>query len=203
MCIEPEDSERLSRQKESGVFCWIDRMKKKQDPCAASSPTYTQARPTGSLYPKSHQERYAKLLGQMPYERFSVAALCRPGRDHSGHLYLHYLSLDLVLNELLDEAVFIADNVCARMSFEERMKYLASIFVHGSVQDLKEKACLLAPCRRIVNVTRYRVLFQSPAGLCCVLWCGMLSADRVPPVFAPVKNLLEGSYPPIQRLFHL
>lgn len=104
-----------------------------------------------------------ELLAQMPYEKITVAALCRQAEITRATFYLHYLSLDSVLNELLEEAVYIADKVCAKMSFEERMQHLGELSRWGSAQDLKERECLLAPCQRIADDPRYRVLFQDPA----------------------------------------
>lgn len=104
-----------------------------------------------------------ELLAQMPYEKVTVAALCRQAEITRATFYLHYLSLDAVLNELLDEAVCIADKACEKMSFEQRMQHLGELSRYGSAQDLKERECLLAPCQRIADDPRYRVLFQDPA----------------------------------------
>lgn len=104
--------------------------------------TESHARKTdrrASYTQKVIKDALLELLGQTPYEKITVAALCRQAEITRATFYLHYLSLDAVLNELLDEAVAVADKVCADMSYEERMGRLAYIAAHGSVRDLKER----------------------------------------------------------------
>ena len=127
--------------------------------------TESHARKTdrrASYTQKVIKDALLELLEQTPYEKITVAALCRQAEITRATFYLHYLSLDAVLNELLDEAVVVADKVCADMSYEERMGRLAYIAAHGSVRDLKERECLLSPCQRIADDPRYRVLFLDP-----------------------------------------
>ena len=127
--------------------------------------TESHARKTdrrASYTQKVIKDALLELLGQTPYEKITVAALCRQAEITRATFYLHHLSLDAVLNELLDEAVAVADKVCADMSYEERMGRLAYIAAHGSVRDLKERECLLSPCQRIADDPRYRVLFLDP-----------------------------------------
>ena len=103
-----------------------------------------------------------ELLEKQPYEKLTVAALCRQAEVTRSTFYLHYQSLDEVLNELLDEALMAAEAASNDMSVRERMAAVAELLKTGTAGDLRRNERLLGPCQRVADDPKYRAIFQDP-----------------------------------------
>lgn len=103
-----------------------------------------------------------ELLEKQHYERITVAALCRQAEITRATFYLHYKSLDEVLNELLDEALMVAESVIRKEDLATRMDALEQLAATGNADDLRRNEQLLGPCQRVADDPKYRAIFQDP-----------------------------------------
>lgn len=103
-----------------------------------------------------------ELLGKQHYERITVAALCRQAEITRATFYLHYQSMDEVLNELLDEALMVAEGIIHQANLPERMEALSKIVKTGTANDLRRNEQLLSPCQRVADDPKYKTIFQDP-----------------------------------------
>ena len=103
-----------------------------------------------------------ELLATQTYDTITVAALCRQAEITRATFYLHFQDLNSVLDELLDEALMVAEAASNDMSVEERMTTLRKILKSGSIKDLKKNERLLGPCQRVADDPKYRAVFQGP-----------------------------------------
>lgn len=96
-----------------------------------------------------------ELLAQMSFDRITVANLCRTADITRTTFYLHFANLTEVLDELLADALQVAEN--------DRLKkgdpHTPFITKDGSVELVKEYDALLPMCQRIADLPKYRVLF--------------------------------------------
>ena len=101
-----------------------------------------------------------ELLEEQSYEKITVASLCRQAEITRATFYLHYQSLDEVLDELMDEALMTAEAAAHEMSTEERMEKLKKVVQAGDVQTIRENEWLLSPCQRVADDPKYRAIFE-------------------------------------------
>lgn len=101
-----------------------------------------------------------ELIDEKPYEKINVAELCRRAEISRATFYLHYDSIDEVLDDVIDDALL----------FSERGK--------GTVIDVLDRARkhagktdsgnddpqpVLPACQRIADSERYHRLFMDPS----------------------------------------
>lgn len=104
-----------------------------------------------------------ELLEESPYEKITVASLCRRAEITRATFYLHYDGLDMILNELLDEALMVVEESIRSMSTAERHARLEQLIRSGGDwRDLRKNEHLLSPCQRIADAPKYRAIFQNP-----------------------------------------
>ncbi len=103
-----------------------------------------------------------ELLEEGPYEKITVASLCRQAEITRATFYLHFQSLDEVLNELLDEALAVAESIVRQADFSERMEAQEGLLKSGTAEDLRRNQWMLSPCQRVADDPKYRVIFQDP-----------------------------------------
>lgn len=101
-----------------------------------------------------------ELLEQQPFEKITVAALCRQAEITRATFYLHFQDINAVLDELLDEALMVARAASRDMSIEARMEQLEDIARSGDTARLRENERLLGPCQRVADDPKYRAIFQ-------------------------------------------
>lgn len=101
-----------------------------------------------------------ELLEEQPFEKITVAALCRQAEITRATFYLHFSDLNAVLDELLDEALMVARAAARDMSTTDRMAGLRDIVRAGDPQALQRNECLLGPCQRVADDPKYRSIFQ-------------------------------------------
>lgn len=100
-----------------------------------------------------------ELLEKDPYERINVTAVCRQAEITRATFYLHYSNMNDVLDDVIREALEIAERNGSAGSFETRMASLISALKNGPAA-LKGNEQLLFPCQRIADSPKYRPLFS-------------------------------------------
>lgn len=103
-----------------------------------------------------------ELLEEQPFEKITVAALCRQAEITRATFYLHFQDINEVLDELLDEALMVAEAASNDMEVGERMNALVQIVHTGDHGALRRNERLLSPCQRVADDPKYRAIFQDP-----------------------------------------
>ena len=103
-----------------------------------------------------------ELLEEQPFEKITVAALCRQAEITRATFYLHFSDINAVLDELLDEALMVTEAAAADMKVEARMSAIMELVRSGSAEDLRRNERLLGPCQRVADDPKYRAIFQDP-----------------------------------------
>ena len=103
-----------------------------------------------------------ELLEQDSFDKITVAALCRQAEITRATFYLHFQSLDEVLNAVLDDALMVAESAAKEMTMGERMNALEQLIQTGDAKDLRRNEHLLSPCQRVADNPKYRAIFQDP-----------------------------------------
>ena len=99
-----------------------------------------------------------ELLGQEPYNRLNVTMVCRQAEITRATFYLHYSGLDEVLDEVIGEALELAEEAGDPSDYETRMQRLMQV-LSGGPQALRGNEQALPPCQRIADHAKYRALF--------------------------------------------
>lgn len=100
-----------------------------------------------------------ELLETESFTRINVSMLCRQAEITRATFYLHYADLNEVLDEVILEALEIAENSGNMESCESREKQLRAV-LKGGPDALKGNEQFLAPCQRIADHPKYRSLFS-------------------------------------------
>ena len=100
-----------------------------------------------------------ELLEKNPYDKINVTLLCRQAEITRATFYLHYADLNEVLDEVIAEALDLAEQSGIPESFETRESRLRTVMQNGP-QALRGNEKLLAPCQRIADAPKYRSLFM-------------------------------------------
>lgn len=103
-----------------------------------------------------------ELLEHDSFDKITVASLCRQAEITRATFYLHFQSLDEVLNAVLDEALMVAESAAREMTMTERMIKLEQLAQTGTADDLRRNEHLLSPCQRVADNPKYRTIFQDP-----------------------------------------
>ena len=101
-----------------------------------------------------------ELLEQNSFDKITVASLCRQAEITRATFYLHFQSLDEVLNEVLDDALMVAETAAHEMTMSERMAVLERLIQNGTADDLRQNEHLLSPCQRVADNLKYLTVFQ-------------------------------------------
>ena len=100
-----------------------------------------------------------ELLSETTYEKINVTLLCRQAEITRATFYLHYADLNEVLDEVIGEALEIAEHETSELAPEVRNRKLMEILENGP-QALRGNEKYLAPCQRIADHPKYRSLFM-------------------------------------------
>ena len=117
-----------------------------------------------------------ELLEEMPYEKINVTRLCAQAEITRPTFYLHYADLNEVLDEVIADALEIAEHSGNAEDFETRSRRLRAVMEEGP-QALRGNEQLLAPCQRIADAPKYRSLFRDD-GLSYYIIRRMYLAER-------------------------
>ena len=100
-----------------------------------------------------------ELLESNPYDKINVTMLCRQAEITRATFYLHYADLNEVLDEVIAEALDIAEHSGTMEDFETRDRRLRAVMENGP-QAIRGNEKYLAPCQRIADAPKYRSLFM-------------------------------------------
>ena len=100
-----------------------------------------------------------ELLESNPYDKINVTMLCRQAEITRATFYLHYADLNEVLDEVIAEALDIAEHSGTMEDFETRDRHLRAVMENGP-QAIRGNEKYLAPCQRIADEPKYRSLFM-------------------------------------------
>lgn len=97
------------------------------------------------------KDAFLKLVRQDGYSRLTVTNLCREADITRSTFYIHYNSLNDVLNEVLDDALMLNNDTSPAL-------------VSGSttVNYLKQNESLIPVCQRIGDSNKYQDLLMDP-----------------------------------------
>lgn len=100
-----------------------------------------------------------ELLEEKTYDRINVTTLCKQAEITRATFYLHYGDLNEVLDEVIREALDIAEHSAEAEEYDIRRAILMSKLKNGP-EALKGNEQFLAPCQRIADHPKYRALFM-------------------------------------------
>lgn len=106
------------------------------------------------------KEALLELLEEQPFEKITVASLCRQAEITRATFYLHFPDIDTVLDELLDEALMMAEATINDIDITVRMDGLKKIVHSDDWKQLRQNENLLGPCQRVADDPKYRAIFQ-------------------------------------------
>ena len=100
-----------------------------------------------------------ELLAEMPFEKITVAALCRRADIVRTTFYLHYDSLTDVIKELADDAVLAASGTGSKNIKD--LSILAREMNKSTDPELLAPYMSLLPvCQRVADDPKYKVMFR-------------------------------------------
>jgi hypothetical protein len=123
-------------------------------------PSGTRKTDRRTLYTRNVvKDSLLELLGKNTFDNITVAAVCKQAEITRATFYLHYDNLSAVLDEVLDDALLIAeqdsDNPITGM-----LNMLKLITDNPKLSALQEHDILLPACQRVASNPKYRVVFQ-------------------------------------------
>ncbi len=95
-----------------------------------------------------------ELKKDLPYDKISVKQLCEKAEISRATFYLHYDSIDDVLDEVLDDALLFSEGATGNAID------LIDIIQSGRIQSIQENEAILPACQRIADSDRYHDLFM-------------------------------------------
>lgn len=126
-----------------------------------TNPTSPRKTDRRTIYTRNTvKDALLELLEEQPFEKITVAALCRQAEITRATFYLHFTDIDAVLGELLDEALMIAEAAANDMKVADRMDELKKITHSGDWEQLRQNERFLGPCQRVADDPKYRTIFQ-------------------------------------------
>ena len=97
-------------------------------------------------------------LAEKSFEQITVTDVCRRAEVTRATYYIHYQSLTEVLDELLNDALQMADQDCQKQ--DEDALQIMSLLAEEKADYLKEKESLLPVCHRVAQLPKYQVIFH-------------------------------------------
>ena len=97
-------------------------------------------------------------LAEKSFEQITVTDVCRRAEVTRATYYIHYQSLTEVLDELLNDALQMADQDCQKQ--DEDALQIMSLLAEGTADYLKEKESVLPVCHRVAQLPKYQVIFH-------------------------------------------
>ena len=97
-------------------------------------------------------------LAEKSFEQITVTDVCRRAEVTRATYYIHYQSLTEVLDELLNDALQMADQDCQKQ--DEDALQIMSLLAEETADYLKEKEALLPVCHRVAQLPKYQVIFH-------------------------------------------
>lgn len=97
-------------------------------------------------------------LGEKNFEQITVTDICRRAEITRATYYLHYQTLTEVLDELLSDALQMAEEKCQNPDSD--ILQILSLLADEAAVDLKGKNTMLPVCHRVAQLPKYQVIFR-------------------------------------------
>ena len=104
------------------------------------------------------KDSFLELMKDNPFHKINVSMLCKQAEITRATFYLHYADLNEVLDEVIQEALDIAERNAEDRDYEAEQAMLMRTLKNGP-EALKGKEYLLPPCQRVADDPKYRPLF--------------------------------------------
>lgn len=97
-----------------------------------------------------------ELTNRIPYEKINVTMLCKQADIARATFYLHYDSLDEVLDAVIDDALLFSERA------DGTVVDLLDALKDSSLRELRDHEEILPACQRIADSDKYHHLFMDP-----------------------------------------
>ena len=97
-------------------------------------------------------------LGEKNFEQITVTDICRRAEITRATYYLHYQTLTEVLDELLSDALQMAEEKWQNPDSD--VLQILSLLADEAAVDLKGKNTMLPVCHRVAQLPKYQVIFR-------------------------------------------
>lgn len=132
------------------------------------------------------KEAFLELTRKTSYDKINVSMLCRQAEISRATFYLHYDSLDDVLDSVLDDALLFSEQ-----TGDGTITDVLNIIKTGQSHMLRNEAILPA-CQRIADSDKYHALFMDPSVSDHIIQrIAAHEKDRVVPDLMKQSNLSE------------
>ena len=112
-----------------------------------------------TLYTKNViKDALLEALEDKNFEQITVTDVCRRAEITRATYYLHYQSLTEVLDELLGDALQMAEEDCENP--DDDVLQVLSLLAGEQPDHLKAKESLLPVCHRVAQLPKYQVIFH-------------------------------------------
>ncbi len=123
----------------------------------STSPRKTDRR---TLYTRQVvKDALLELLENSTFDKINVTAVCKQAEITRATFYLHFTDLNEVLDEVIQEALEIAEHSGGDEDYGTKRALLMRTLKNGP-EALRRNERLLAPCQRIADHPKYRALFM-------------------------------------------
>lgn len=112
-----------------------------------------------TLYTKNTvKDALLEALEEKSFERITVTDVCRRAEITRATFYLHYQTLTEVLDELLSDALRMAEDNCENPDAD--ILQILHLLAGVRPEHLKDKESLLPVCHRVAQLPKYQVIFH-------------------------------------------
>lgn len=97
------------------------------------------------------------MINEKTYDRINVSEVCKKAEISRATFYLHFDSLDEVLDSIIDDALLFSEQA------KGTMIDVLELAKAGKLDVARENETLLPACQRIADSDRYHRLFMDPS----------------------------------------
>ena len=105
------------------------------------------------------KESFLDLIEHTSFDKINVTSICRKAEISRSTFYLHFNSVEDVLDHVIDDALLLTEDSSGTI-----IDMIDSINSGrlNNIEMLKNNDILLPPCQRIADSERYHTLFEDP-----------------------------------------
>ena len=123
------------------------------------SPAKNRKTDRRTLYTRNAiKDALLEALGDKTFEQITVTDVCRRAEITRATYYLHYQTLTEVLDELLSDALRMAEDSCQDPNADALQ--ILNLLAGVQPEHLKENESLLPVCHRVAQLPKYQVIFH-------------------------------------------
>lgn len=97
-----------------------------------------------------------ELLKKETFDKITVSNICRQAKITRTTFYLHFSNITDVLDELLKDALQVGE----KNSNHDKDNIISTLTKKEYLEKIQKNDILLPACQRIINSSKYRVLFK-------------------------------------------